>query len=246
VPIPGSGLPSPPAGSCRLNDTGEARIRAVRQPDGKALAMWVQQSAGGEICLVRLDASGTPDASFGSGGFAVVRGIAGADLAQAILARRDGGSIGVFNAILGGNAYEPVLVWFDAAGGLDVRRGNGGVSRTLASGIAVAQTAVLQPDEKILIAGSADAAISSATAPAGIPRIARLDAAGNLDRTFGPAGEGMASLAVAGRAMRPQHLLVAADWSIFVSGSTGAPCPIPPAVCDPESMAMMKLTGGER
>lgn len=246
VQFPGARMPLPPVGSCPVGDLVVPQIRAARQPDRKAVAMWVRMlSSASEICLVRVDEEGAPDPSFGAGGFAVVHGIAGADIPVAILPRRDGGSAGVFTVLGAGNALVPIIVWFDAAGNLDTSRGVGGVSRNLGSGIAAANAAVLQPDEKILIAGTADAT-TGVSLPPGVARIARLDARGNLDRSFGPSQEGISALGVPGRTMRPAHLLVASDWSIFVSGTTGAACLPAPAVCDPESMAVLKLIGGER
>lgn len=238
-------LPTPPPESCALKEVGTLTT-AARQADGKSLALWVQpQPSGSEICLVRVDAAGVPDASFGSGGISVLRGIAGADSPAAILPRRDGGSIGVFNAAVGGS-YEPLLVWFDSAGNLDTGRGDGGVRRKLGSGIGAVAAVLLQPDGKILAAGNPDPAIAGAALPADVARIARLDPDGRVDASFGPTGQGVASLAVAGRAMHPKHILVAADWSIFVTGTTGRACGIPPEPCEARSMAMVKLRGGER
>lgn len=242
-PIPDAHLPDPPQGRC--DTTGLSlplQMRAGRTPDGKVMGLWVTKNAtGADICLVRLDARGNPDPSFGIGGFAAIAGVPGADVPVAILPRRDGGSVGVF-VIFDTNVRGNELVFFDAAGNLDTSRGDGGVHRDVETGMRTVTAAALQPDEKILIAG-----ITLEDDRAGISRIARYDSTGAIDRTFGPQGTGVGLLAAGARTLIPASLLVASDWSIFVAGTTGVVCPGPPgSPCDPQSMAMMKLIGGDR
>jgi uncharacterized delta-60 repeat protein len=237
-PVEGAHLPSPQTGVCSQQGTAP---RAAREPNGKVVAVWTgSTSMPDEICVVRLDGRGSPDPSFGDGGFIVVR-VAGIGRPVAILARQDGGSIGVFRDA-GDTPGVTIVVWLTAEGTLDMARGNGGSARQGESGIFAVTAVALQPDEKILIAGATRVAPDTP----GVPRIARLDRSGELDCMFGPALTGFADLAVAGHVLDPGHILVAPDWSLFVSGSTGKACPLPPAACDPQRIAVMKLIGGDR
>lgn len=233
-------LPDLPNGHCAVAGDSTTRIRATRQPDGKVLAVWASKPASGqELCLVRLDARGDPDASFGAGGLSIVSGVPGADVAVAILARRDGGSVGVFN-VFDGAVRGNELVFFDAAGRVDATRGQAGVHRDVETGIQAITAAALQPDEKILVAGT-----TVGGGRPGVSRIARFDPDGGLDRGFADYGTGVAELLSAARTLIPAHVMVASDWSIFVTGTY--PCPFPPAVCGTQSsLAIMKVIGGER
>lgn len=195
--------------------------RAARQPDGKTLVLWLDAATvavSTDVCLARLNADGTSDKSFGEGGFVRLRGLAApGDQAAEVLVREDGGFLGIFNRPMNETDFATWIAWFRADGHPDLTRGVGGISDPVNIGLNFVESAALLPDGRIVVAGCPDAT-EVPGAPAGVPRMARLNADGSLDRSFGEDGSGIIALMAFGTRLRPAQIVVAADGTIFITG----------------------------
>ena len=156
------------------------------QPDGRiVLAGQTYNGSDDDVALVRYNANGTADASFGSGGI-VTTGIGSShDQANAIALQPDGRII-VAGQSFTGASYDFALVRYAANGSLDPTFGSGGkVTTGIGSDNEFGAGVALQPDGRIVVAGpsntstDADFAVAryvgDATAPygarmVGVPR----------------------------------------------------------------------------
>ena len=127
--------------------------------------------------------AGSLDTSFAAGGKDVVQVDASDDNAQAMVVQGDGKIVvaGWGNTSIG---YAFELVRLQRDGGLDPSFGNGGkVMTKIGNGTAEANAVALQADGKIVVAGSVD------ETPKGKSfALARYNADGSLDATFGTGG----------------------------------------------------------
>lgn len=170
----------------------------VVQPDGRIVAAGTRQGlASPEFVLLRHDADGTPDASFGANG--VVVGPAG--IAQALLRQPDGKLIVAGYRHLVGGA-QVVVARFDASGAPDPSFDGDGVVQTDLGILSIMFGAALQPDGKILVAG-------------GQPgfSVVRYNSDGSLDTSFD--GDGVVFTAADFSAF---GIAVQADGKIVVAG----------------------------
>jgi uncharacterized delta-60 repeat protein len=195
--------------------------RAARQADGKTLVLWLDAASGTittDVCIARLNADGTSDNGFGEGGFVRLRGLAApGDLAAEVLVREDGGFLGIFNRPRNETDFAAWIAWFRPDGRPDLTRGIGGISDPVNIGLNFVESAALLPDGRIVLAGCPDATEISG-APPGVSRMARLNADGSLDTSFGEGGCGIVALMAFGTHLRPAQVVVAADGTIFVTG----------------------------
>jgi uncharacterized delta-60 repeat protein/uncharacterized repeat protein (TIGR01451 family) len=158
---------------------GDRAQGAVVQLDGKIVVAGStdKASSSSDIATVRYTANGALDTTFGSGGIARAD-FGGADYGAAIVRQADGKLV-----VAGGTESSIALVRYTTSGGLDNMFGSGGKVTTAVSGYAVFAYAVLvQPDGKIVAAGTADDGTSSSILAA------RYNTNGNLDATFGTGG----------------------------------------------------------
>src|SRR6185312_12779398 len=152
----------------------EARAVAV-QPDGKIVAAGGALGATVDFALVRYRPDGTLDATFGTGG-KVTTDFGSAEQAFAVAVQPDGKIV-----VAGGGATGFELARYNADGSLDGTFGAGGKVTTrfgLGLPFTRAHAIVLQPDGKIVVAGTA----TSATAPDF--GLARYNPNGSLDASF--------------------------------------------------------------
>lgn len=151
------------------------------------------------------------DPGFGDDGL-VVTHLGGGDRARAMAVQPDG------RIVLAGDSYAAgderiALARYLPEGGLDPSFGEGGIALVVYDGNTAELYAVaLQPDGMILVAGHVRA---RGLGPAQV-LVARYDAAGALDRTFGDAG--LVFLA-AGESAVAKDLAVQPDGRILVVGS---------------------------
>ena len=178
------------------------------QPDGKLLGVGTLEP------LTRFNADGTRDPSFGSGG------ASGAPTtgANALALQADGKIV-----VAGGESESRfVLVRVNSDGTADTSFGNGGVVTTqIGSGNAVASGVAVQPDGKIVAAGS-----SASHDPYGNPSelftLARYTTGGSLDSTFGAGGivttlpSSTWSAGATAVALQPDRKIDAAGWALPV------------------------------
>ncbi len=160
---------------------GLATARAVViQPDGRIL---VVGDVGADFALARYEANGTLDGSFGSGGITTADATGG-DIGHAVALLSDGRFL-----VAGGGATgiekDFCLVRFEANGSVDGGFGSGGHVTTDIGGVDEAFDLVVQPDGRIVLAGSIDAPPGAI----GVDfALARYDANGGLDGSFGNGG----------------------------------------------------------
>ena len=219
---------------------GEDLIAAlVLQPDGKILAAgWAEGPSGDEdFALARYTASGALDPSFGDGGRVTTDFAGGYDDAYGLILQPDGKVV-----VAGWTESETdfnsafALARYDASGALDPSFGDGGrVTTDFAGGYAEAFSLSLQPDGKILVAGTTyNVNEAHATSlPLGTRRphreragshkgggesfaLARYDASGELDPSFGDGGRVLTDFA--GSYAAAYGLALQSDGRIVLAG----------------------------
>lgn len=205
------------------------------QPDGKILVAGHHvERASSDIFLLRLDASGAPDAGFGAADDGSPDGVVtvslgdGDDVLRGVAVAADGSIVVVGDSVRGDNA-DIVVARFAADGTPDPAFGADGgadgmpvgfVSIDLGAGDDRADALALAADGAILVAGSHVADDSADIV------VARLTASGALDAGFGTARDGMPGGVVA---VSPgdgddtaSAIAVAADGRIVVAGTSVA------------------------
>lgn len=190
------------------NDATRVAVRA----DGTILAtITLPQSLVSDV-LVRFDANGAFDATFGAAGIAAIPHIP-SPLYTALRPLADGGVLAAGGE--NGGASSLLVARFTAEGALDTGFGPapGGAASVLVDGNDYARDAHVLPDGRILLA------TSYGLSPP-VPGMVRLTTTGAPDPTFD--GDGVVSLPVAGIAW---SLLSVGDGGIFLGGMLS---PIPP------------------
>jgi uncharacterized delta-60 repeat protein len=166
------------------------------QPDGKIVVAGTvdfnpdNPTSGLDFALARYNSNGTLDGSFGKGGKVVFDFFGSFDQANAAVLQPDGKII-----VVGSASYDAfnrdigfALARFNPDGSIDFSFGTGGKQITDFFGAgANANGIVLQPDGKFVVAGTAS---DNATRPVATDiAVARYNADGSLDTSFGTGGE---------------------------------------------------------
>jgi len=203
--------PSFGAGGLVVTDLGadDEVVRGLALlPDGRLVAAGV---SGGDIVLVRYQADGTPDPSFGTGGVVTTDVAGGSDSAHA-LQRTAGGKLLVAGSAFTGLFTDLALLRYEAGGARDTGFGSGGVA-TVAVGFdaAVARALAIQGDGRLLVAGSADFFTQGDEVA-----LARFTAAGALDATFD--GDGILTPSLTNGDDAAHAVALQADGRIVVAG----------------------------
>ena len=163
----------------------------VRQPDGKLVVggfvgdpfLGNYPAVGHGFVVARYNSDGTIDSTFGVGGRLVTTGDNETAIDDLIL-QPDGKLIAIGDSSSPPNPVQIRLVRYESDGSIDMTYGtNGKVTATLPGG-SVAGSAVLQPDGKLLIAGTVPN--SAGSTYQGL--LARHNADGSPDMSFGTAG----------------------------------------------------------
>jgi uncharacterized delta-60 repeat protein len=157
------------------------------QPDGKILVAGRVSDGLGDFALVRLERDGTPDTTFGTGGKVTTSIGAGSETAHAIAVQPDG------KIVLAGTSASPTtgqdfaLVRYLSDGKLDESFGDKGkVTTSFTEDTDIAHAILIEPDGRIIVGGEANNGSSSS----GIDfALARYEANGKLDETFGQHGK---------------------------------------------------------
>src|SRR5439155_1352997 len=169
-----------------------------------------------DFALVRYNTNGTLDATFGTGGKVTTAIGTRDDAATAVASQADGKLVAAGDTSAGGNNYF-ALVRYNANGTLDATTGTGGkVTTAIGTSDDVASAVAVQADGKLVAAGDTDDGGNNYFA------LARYNANGTLDATFGTGGKvttaiGTLDYAYA-LAVRPDGKLVAAGETF--NGST--------------------------
>ncbi len=149
------------------------------QPDGKIVVVGTASNvAGFDFALARYTVSGTLDTTFGSGGIVTTPISTSGDFAYCVAVQPDGKIVAAGYA-----SVDLAVVRYTTSGTLDTTFGSGGIVTTpIGSGISRANGVALQPDGKIVAAGSAENGGANDFA------LARYTISGTLDTTFGSGG----------------------------------------------------------
>ena len=195
-----------------LPDPGDHVQGVAVQPDGKILVVVTYTPTGSQgnayVSLLRFNANGTVDTGFGKGGQTALVQLPG---------RQPGGRVGVpvtgvlvqpdGKIVVGPDTDSLDLVRFNKDGSLDTGFGTGhsGTVRTAIPATDFTGLA-LQPDGKIVVAGSANSLT-----------LARYNTDGSPDKTFGAGGVVVSSRG----AVRSAGVVVQPDGKIVVGGGVG-------------------------
>lgn len=153
----------------------------ARQQDGKLIAVGqVHNGRDTDFAVLRYNADGTPDLSFGTAGI-VITDFGSNETARAIVQQADDKLVvaGFGNFVVPGQRDDFLLARYNPNGSLDQSFGSGGkVITDFSGGLDRAYALLLQPDGKLVAAGG-EAAF----------KLARYNQDGSLDASFGAGGE---------------------------------------------------------
>jgi uncharacterized delta-60 repeat protein len=188
---------------------------AVLQLDGKLLQVGsCKQSGRWQFCFVRYDASGALDLSLSGGGSGVVKAAfsaLGDAEARALVVQPDGKTI-LAGYCTNDGAADFCLTRHLRSGVLDPSFGNGGrVVTSISTGDDFATAAVIQPDRKIVLAGTCFGPSNTFDFC-----VARYLPGGTLDASFGQGGKVIT--AIGGAADGVTSVLLQPDGKIVVAG----------------------------
>lgn len=165
------------------------------QPDGKIVAAGSSFSSSKTVedfIVARYNRNGSLDKRFGNNGKITTDFFRNVDSIEALVIQPDGKILVAGFAQLAGNGGTPrvfALARYTSEGRLDNSFGNGGSLTTSFGGTFAAASAImLQPDGKIVVAGTAD--FNPRVPGSGLDfAVARYHANGSLDASFGDAGK---------------------------------------------------------
>jgi uncharacterized delta-60 repeat protein len=196
-------------------DTLEA---VALQPDGRIVVTGATRpiAADSELALVRYNADGSLDTTFGSGGIVRID-IEGTEPAQDLVIQPDG------RIVVAGGSYDLLLETyfftvyrFATNGSFDATFGSGGIAIAPSSGSAVGHVAygvALQADGRIVVAGTGvtEAGATDFT-------VARFNTDGSFDTTFGIGGYASTDVSGTGEDDVARDLVIQPDGKIVVAG----------------------------
>lgn len=154
------------------------------QSDGKIILAGASVSGDEDYGIVRLNPDGSLDMTFGTGGKVVIPTDPGNDEAYAVAVQSDG------KIVVGGDgSYDFTLLRLNANGSLDTSFGTGGIIKTDFYALTEEVHALaIQNDGKIIAAGFANHVVPNSYASAEFA-LARYNADGSLDTSFGTGGK---------------------------------------------------------
>ena len=172
----------------RTGRSDQARTVLV-QPDGRILVVGTAFGGGADFALARYRSDGTLDPTFGTGG-RVTTDVSGGDGMAAAAALLPDGRIVVAGTVFSATGADFALARYRPDGTLDPTFGAGGTVRVDVSGTGshdFAEAVALQPDGRIVVAGSADVHIGDGFANEAFA-LARFRPDGTLDPGFATGG----------------------------------------------------------
>jgi uncharacterized delta-60 repeat protein len=179
-----------------LNPAADSSAQAlVVLPDDKLL---IAGNAGGtfnniEFLLMRLNADGTPDDTFGTNGIVRTPIGTGTDIANALLVQPDGRIVVAGSSVAADGRADFAVARYSEAGVLDTTFGGGAgfVTTPVGPGEDIPYAVLLMPWGRIVAAGSARISTSS---PGTDIAVVAYNADGTLDKYFGSGGKVMVQL----------------------------------------------------
>ncbi|HYC48023.1 MAG TPA: hypothetical protein VED01_21325 [Burkholderiales bacterium] len=208
APLLGDGKVATPIGP--FSDLGWS---VAVQPDGKILlAGYASNGADNDFALARYHANGSLDTTFDADGKVVTSIAAFSDSGRSVALQSDG-RIVVAGSAMGASGTDFALVRYNADGSLDTTFDvDGKVATAVGPGTDEAWSVTLQPDGKILAAGTASNGVNFDFA------LLRYNANGSLDTTFGSGGKVMT--AVGTSVDEGRGVVVQPDGKILLAGYT--------------------------
>ncbi len=205
----------------------ESENAMIRQPDGSLVLVGSTSSNGGDFAIVRLNADGTPDNGFSGDGKQTVD-FGGADAAVSV-AYASGGKLVVAGA--GGAGSDMAVTRLTDTGSVDTSfaPATSGKKTVDFGGTDVANGVAVQPDGKIVLAGSTSATGSGDFAAARLTGDGEPDNSfsgdGKLTLGYGAAGEAALALAIQqnGRIVLLGNGDASHDFVLERLGSDGTP-----------------------
>jgi uncharacterized delta-60 repeat protein len=179
----------------------------VRQPDGKLVIVGSTSTDGGDFAIARLNADGSPDTSFGSGGKQTVN-FGGDDAAERVALTAEGKIVVIGE---GGSTNNMVITRLNSDGSIDKSFASSGEEQVDFGGTETARGLAIQADGKILVEGSTSAVGGGDLA------IARLNPDGGLDPSF--SGDGKLTLGYGALEEFGTGVVVQQNGRIVVMGS---------------------------
>jgi uncharacterized delta-60 repeat protein len=181
------------------------------QPDGKIIAAGGAAFPNnvGNFALARYNSNGGLDATFGSGGKVTTAFATSISSIQGVVIQPDGKIVAV-----GAADNNLALARYNSNGSLDPAFGTGGQVTTTISDAGVFNDVALQPDGKIVAAGTVTTFQDSHERFL----IARYNSDGSLDNTFGSGGTAITDFP--GDSDRGNGLVITADGKMVVGGAT--------------------------
>src|SRR5262249_13063086 len=188
-------------------------------PDGKLLVLALSVGSPSEFALMRFTTDGALDATFGGDG--VVEPALGGNIDAVAAALQPDGKILVAAdtsfGVSGPDGTDVLVIRFLEGGTLDPSFGAGGIATVdFAGGRDDVTAMTLQPDGRIIVAGFAWADPTRLGAGSSVA-LARLDAGGSLDATFGTGG---ITLHTFGKSDTPLDVLRLPDGKLIIAGSS--------------------------
>ena len=165
-----------------VSPSSEGAWDLIELPDGKLVTVGHAHTTDWQFAVTRHNANGSLDTTFGSGGSVITPFGALQDVAHSVVAQPDGKLVvgGYTNSSLSDQDFA--LARYNTDGSLDTSFGTGGlVTTSFGSGRDSGQSVALQSDGKIIVAGYCNVGGYDFA-------IARYEADGSLDTTFGSGG----------------------------------------------------------
>jgi uncharacterized delta-60 repeat protein len=186
------------------------------QPDGKTVAVGTSLAGYHSFVLARYTLRGRLDPSFGRDGRVLTNfGARSAADASAVALQPDGKIVAAGTVLTGGQS-DFALARYNADGTLDRSFGSAGRVVTEVGEVDHAYGVVVQPDGKVVIAGSA-AAGTDPESGRGDLTLLRYTADGKLDASFGTAGQLRADAGV------PEAVAIQPDRKLVTAGVRPGP-----------------------
>jgi uncharacterized delta-60 repeat protein len=183
------------------------------QPDGKILLVGFALETVGNFsfAVARLNTDGTVDNSFSGDGGTTLDFSGGSDSATAVAIRTDGKILvaGSTSGAVGASNFA--LAKLNADGSIDPSSSSGKTTLDFAGTSDYASATVLQPDGKILVAGSTNETIGG-----GNFAVARFNTDGTVDNTF--SSDGKTTLDFGGGDDGGSAIVLQSDGKILVAG----------------------------
>jgi uncharacterized delta-60 repeat protein len=193
--------------------TGGDAVSVLVQPDGRIVVIGSSSTTAtqSDFTAVRLTSSGAIDTSFGTGGTAHVD-FGGDDHVEAAALQPDGRIILAGDSTAGMGGHNFAVARLNSDGSMDPSFGMAGQVVLDFGGDDGANAVVVQPDGKILVAGS-----TTAGGGGGDFALARLSSNGSLDPSFGAGGKATVDFGGADSAF---GIALQPDGSVVLAGGT--------------------------